>query len=154
MGECETSWPPGYEQDGYNDGAITWYLRPDVTVREAAVGDAGPKFDTAEDARRDAWLDYRKRQGDAMEEAAFGVVGSGAAAHDPVENPSHYTDGGEDFTDGEEARMTADEFRGAMLFNARKYLRRAGKKGDIVEDLKKARWYIDRLIANVEGKKL
>ena len=34
--------------------------------------------------------------------------------------------------------------------NAIKYLWRAGMKGDLVEDLKKARWYIDREIARVE----
>ena len=36
--------------------------------------------------------------------------------------------------------------------NVIKYLARAGKKGDILEDLKKARWYLDREIKNREGK--
>jgi hypothetical protein len=31
-----------------------------------------------------------------------------------------------------------------------KYIARAGKKGDLLEDLKKARWYLDRKIALVE----
>jgi hypothetical protein len=34
--------------------------------------------------------------------------------------------------------------------NAIKYLWRAGLKGATVEDLKKARWYIDREIARLE----
>lgn len=36
------------------------------------------------------------------------------------------------------------------LGNAVKYISRAGKKGDALDDLKKARWYIDRLIARME----
>ena len=37
------------------------------------------------------------------------------------------------------------------LGNALKYLWRAGLKGDAVEDLKKARWYIDREIKRLGG---
>jgi len=39
---------------------------------------------------------------------------------------------------------------GFCLGNAVKYIARAGKKGAIVEDLKKARCYIDREIARIE----
>ena len=35
--------------------------------------------------------------------------------------------------------------------NAMKYLWRAGAKGAELEDLRKARWYIDREIQRVEG---
>lgn len=34
--------------------------------------------------------------------------------------------------------------------NAMKYLWRAGSKGDILEDLKKARWYVDQEIKDIE----
>jgi hypothetical protein len=34
--------------------------------------------------------------------------------------------------------------------NAIKYLWRAGEKGDAIEDLKKARWYVDREIQRIE----
>ena len=37
--------------------------------------------------------------------------------------------------------------------NAVKYIWRAGLKGGLVEDLKKARWYLDREIARLEGGK-
>jgi hypothetical protein len=36
--------------------------------------------------------------------------------------------------------------------NAVKYIWRAGLKGCAIEDLKKARWYLDREIARLEGK--
>jgi hypothetical protein len=32
-----------------------------------------------------------------------------------------------------------------------KYIARAGRKGDAIEDLKKARWYLDREVARREG---
>jgi len=38
------------------------------------------------------------------------------------------------------------------LGNAVKYISRADKKDNNVEDLKKARWYLDREIAKLEGK--
>lgn len=41
----------------------------------------------------------------------------------------------------------------AYLWNAVKYIARAGKKGDILEDLKKARWYLNKGIERLEGKK-
>lgn len=40
---------------------------------------------------------------------------------------------------------------GFCLGNAVKYIARAGRKGSTVEDLKKARWYLDREIAQLEG---
>jgi hypothetical protein len=39
------------------------------------------------------------------------------------------------------------------LGNAIKYIWRAGLKGDAVEDLQKAKWYIEREIARIEGSK-
>jgi len=36
------------------------------------------------------------------------------------------------------------------LGNTVKYISRAGKKGNILEDLKKAKWYLDRKIATLE----
>lgn len=36
--------------------------------------------------------------------------------------------------------------------NAVKYIWRAGLKGDAIEDLTKARWYLDREIARLSGK--
>jgi hypothetical protein len=38
---------------------------------------------------------------------------------------------------------------GFHLGNAVKYIARAGHKGDVIEDLSKARWYLDRAIARL-----
>lgn len=41
---------------------------------------------------------------------------------------------------------------GFCLGNAVKYICRAGKKGSVIEDLAKARWYLDREIARLTPK--
>ena len=46
--------------------------------------------------------------------------------------------------------ITITEHMNFCLGNAVKYIWRAGQKGDEVEDLKKARWYVDREIARLE----
>jgi len=40
---------------------------------------------------------------------------------------------------------------GFHLGNTVKYISRAGKKDAIIQDLKKARWYLDRYIAKLES---
>lgn len=66
-------------------------------------------------------------------------------ATDPI-NPTHYRS----HPSGVEViRIT--EHMNFCLGNSVKYILRAGLKGDAVEDLKKARWYIDREIARLEG---
>ena len=61
---------------------------------------------------------------------------------DPVEHPAHYTFGKIEVLDAIED-WGLDYHRGNIL----KYIVRAGKKGDnLVEDLRKARFYLDRYI--------
>jgi Protein of unknwon function (DUF3310) len=66
---------------------------------------------------------------------------------DPVNHPAHY--GGAD--DPYEAIKVVEAW--ALNFHlgtVLKYLCRAGKKGNALEDLKKAKWYLDREISNRE----
>lgn len=65
-----------------------------------------------------------------------------AARQSAVDHPPHYTRGGIETIDAIEAWGL-----GFHLGNAVKYISRAGHKGDALEDLKKARWYLDREIA-------
>lgn len=65
--------------------------------------------------------------------------------HDAVNHPQHYTS----HPSGVEC-IQVTEHMGFCVGNAIKYLWRAGLKGSTVEDLKKARWYIDREIARLE----
>ena len=66
---------------------------------------------------------------------------------DMVDQPPHYKDGGIETIDVIEAKKL-----GFNLGNAVKYISRAGKKNDALEDLKKARWYLNREINNMMDK--
>ena len=63
--------------------------------------------------------------------------------NDPVNHPSHYTDGKIEVID-----YIKDKGLGFCLGNAVKYISRAGKKDPEkeIEDLRKAAWYINRRI--------
>ena len=63
--------------------------------------------------------------------------------NDPINHPSHYTDGQIEVID-----FIDDKKLGFCLGNAIKYIARAGKKDQskTVEDLKKAVWYINHEI--------
>lgn len=73
--------------------------------------------------------------------------------YDVVNNPSHYTDSKIEVID-----YIEDKRLGFCLGNVIKYVSRAGKKMDSdksaiekeIEDLKKARWYLDRRIYELE----
>ena len=73
--------------------------------------------------------------------------------YDVVNNPSHYTDSKIEVID-----YIEDKNLGFCLGNVIKYVSRAGKKVDSdksviekeIEDLKKARWYLDRRIYELE----
>lgn len=72
-----------------------------------------------------------------------------AKEHDPVNRPSHYTDGKIEVID-----FIEDKKLDFHLGNAVKYIARAGKKDPSkkVEDLKKAQWYLNRAIMRLEQK--
>ncbi len=70
--------------------------------------------------------------------------------NDPVDHPDHYTDGGIETIDFVQAKLSPVQFFGYCIGNSLKYLSRAGKKDSLLQDLKKARWYLDRLISSLE----
>lgn len=63
---------------------------------------------------------------------------------DVINHPSHYTRGKIEVID-----FIEDQQLPYHLGNVIKYIARAGHKGDKLEDLKKARWYLDRYINEV-----
>jgi hypothetical protein len=66
---------------------------------------------------------------------------------DNVNHPAHYNSGGIEAIDGiAAATVGLDGIEAVCTGNAIKYLWRWKRKGG-VEDLRKAKWYIDRLIA-------
>jgi len=68
---------------------------------------------------------------------------------DMVNHPPHYNQGGIECIDAIEASLTPDSFRGYLKANVIKYLWRYEQKHG-TEDLKKAQWYLTRLILNLE----
>jgi len=62
-------------------------------------------------------------------------------------NPDHYKSGDLQCIDAIEASMTREQYIGYLTGNMMKYLWRNSKKhDDPIEDLKKAQWYLNRLI--------
>lgn len=70
-----------------------------------------------------------------------------------INHPSHYTEeGGVECIEAIEAQLTFEEYEGFLRGNCVKYLWRWKNKGG-VEDLKKCRWYLDRLIEVADAEK-
>lgn len=69
---------------------------------------------------------------------------------DLVNHPDHYKSGGIEVIDFIEAKLTLEELKGYLRGNVLKYLSRAGKKDDELQDFQKAEWYLKRLIMNLE----
>ena len=71
---------------------------------------------------------------------------------DVVNSPPHYKTGGIEAIEGIEASMGPEAYAGYLKGSVTKYLWRYEKKGKPLEDLKKARWFLDRLISLRERK--
>ena len=69
---------------------------------------------------------------------------------DMVTRPKHYTDRKIEVIDVIEDTMTQEGYRGYLEGAVLKYVLRFKVKTNPLEDLKKARWYLDRLIQNME----
>jgi hypothetical protein len=76
-----------------------------------------------------------------LPKVSSGPAAGAVAAHDPVNHPQHYTS----HPSGVECIQVV-EHMGFNLGNAIKYIWRADEKGDAVEDLRKAAWYVNREI--------
>lgn len=79
-------------------------------------------------------------------------VVDGVDVVDVVNSPPHYKTGGIEAIEGIEASMGPEAYAGYLKGNIMKYMWRYERKGKPIEDLKKARWYLDRLIGLRERK--
>jgi hypothetical protein len=73
---------------------------------------------------------------------------------DDVNNPRHYTVGGYEALDVIKAKLTPEEFIGAMKFNVLKYLMRANYKGHHDQDCEKAQFYAKELCNALTSKQV
>ena len=68
---------------------------------------------------------------------------------DLVNDPPHYTVGAIECIDAIASSMTPQQYRGYLKGNVIKYIWRYENKNG-AEDLKKAQWYLNRLIEAIE----
>ena len=88
--------------------------------------------------------DYARAEGEVVGIAPDPVKFEPMKA-DPVNHPAHYTAGGIETIDFIEAKKL-----GYNLGNVVKYITRSGLKGNQLEDLRKAQWYLSREIATLK----
>ncbi len=87
--------------------------------------------------------------GKAVEGAVEEVVEEPVEEADPVNHPNHYTSGSVECIEAIEASMSSEQFKGYCKACVMKYVWRYQLKNG-VEDLKKARWYLNKLIDHLE----
>ena len=68
---------------------------------------------------------------------------------DPVNHPSHYTSGKIECIEYIKDTLNNQEYAGYLRGNLQKYISRYPLKNGI-EDLRKARWYLDALIEHLD----
>jgi hypothetical protein len=100
------------------------------------------------DEDRVTYKDLAKRFGVSPSQIGNIVRGEKWNATEAVSHPSHYNMGGPKGPDGtakyEAIKVIEDWGLGFKFGNAIKYILRAPHKGTELDDLKKARWYLDR----------
>ena len=72
---------------------------------------------------------------------------------DNVNSPVHYNSGNVECIEAIEAMLSPQEFIGYLRGNSLKYRWRFLYKGKPIEDAKKARWYLDKMIQLLEETK-
>ena len=108
-------------------------------------------FSDMSDEMLNKCYNWYKEIGQAACENAEGECCSKELNADMVNHPTHYTQGGIECIDAlKAATVSKTGIEAVCTANAIKYLWRYEEKNGI-EDVKKARWYIDRLIKELEN---
>jgi hypothetical protein len=120
--------------------------KPKVTKKKKPNWKQMGFFSSDPQVVKDAITDTHKER---MMELAYGTTAGRKTRMegdrgDPVNNPAHYTVGGIETIDFIEAKKL--NYR---LGNVVKYLTRADHKGNKIEDLRKAQWYLEREIESL-----
>lgn len=113
--------------------------------------EAGCVFDKMSEDMLNKCYNWYKELGPAACENAKAECCNKEPNADMVNHPSHYTQGGIECIDAlKAATVSKTGIEAVCTANAIKYLWRYEEKNGI-EDVKKARWYIDRLIKELEN---
>ena len=104
-----------------------------------------------DDATPEMWDKLRTKYAALVQEEATEAWDNEAKESvDNVNNPQHYNTGSIECIDAIKESMTNSQFRGYLKGNCMKYLWRYDYKGKAKEDLEKAGWYLNKLIAEVK----
>lgn len=155
------SWIRGYATSGENRlhpwGGGSWHVSGNSSNAEEQVGDtASGKCDNGNfTIQPKTWFDSVENTGcvDGVCPVPWEVAKSPIAPKgDPVDHPEHYNQGKVEVIDIlEQAVQDApDPISGGLLWQTLKYLLRIWYKDNMLQDAKKARWYLNRLIDRLE----
>lgn len=92
--------------------------------------------------------------GEDAKDLIFKLVESGVPSSDEPQdaiNPSHYKHNGIETIDYMKAVSTEEEFKGHLRLTAIKYISRLGKKDCPKQEIKKAIWYLNKLLEQYEA---
>lgn len=123
-------------------------LEDELKYRESRkILDAEPIFTRSEAEEKITWVKECKENTTKFKDSIRETIENQLKSADNVNHPSHYCDGKIEVID-----FIEDKNLNYHLGNVIKYVSRAGKKcpDKEIEDLKKARWYLDRYIEKLE----
>ena len=92
-----------------------------------------------------------KRTYTSIKEYGHDISYENERKHNNVDSPSHYKHGKKETIEVIRDCMTNDEYHGYLKGNVLKYVSRYKFKGEPLEDLQKANWYLNRLIKEVSN---
>ena len=92
-----------------------------------------------------------KREYKSIKEYGHDISYENERKHDNEHSPSHYMHGKKETIDVIRDCMENDEYHGYLKGNVLKYVSRYKFKGEPLEDLQKAQWYLDRLVKEVSN---
>ncbi len=92
-----------------------------------------------------------KRTYNSLKDHANDISYENEVPYDNVNSPAHYLHGRKETIDVISDCMTDDEYHGYLKGNILKYVSRYKFKGEPLEDLQKAQWYLNRLIQEVNN---
>jgi len=113
---------------------------------------------SARSGNREAWFAKNGRytvvEGrESSDDLIFKLVESDGSDDQSVDaiNPSHYKHNGIETIDYMKAVSTEEEFKGHLRLTAIKYISRLGKKDCPKQEIKKAIWYLNKLLEEYEA---
>ena len=83
-----------------------------------------------------------------LKNSFFVPINDSEVHKEAVNHPDHYNAGKYETIDIIRDQLTEEEFTGFCLGNAIKYISRCQHKGKMVEDIRKAIWYLNEIIEN------